>query len=125
MKREGRQVKGRGEYVLSTDMQRFLNAGLMEARLYTDHRMVLTVIQGEGVLRNRRYVGGRTQWKLAPSTVRPQKEEEAASKNLKGEVEMTRRPKEAIEAWISQATWKLADRSKAINREGRANERVV
>ena len=31
----------------------------MEARLHIEHRMVLSVLRGEGVLRNRRYVVGR------------------------------------------------------------------
>ena len=60
MRREIRQVMGRGDYILRIDMESFSNAGLREACIYTDHRMVLAVLRGEGALRNCRYVGGRT-----------------------------------------------------------------
>ena len=59
IRREFIQVTGGGDYILSTYRQSFSDTGLREARIHTDHRMVLAVLQGEGSLRNRIYVGGR------------------------------------------------------------------
>ena len=53
--REGRQVTGRGNYILSTDRRNFTNTGMREPRHGTDHRMILAVIRGEGALRNSCY----------------------------------------------------------------------
>ena len=47
MRREERQVKGRGYYVLGTSRHTFFNAGVREARIRTDLCMVLVVPQGE------------------------------------------------------------------------------
>ena len=52
MRQEGRKVTDRGDYVLSTDRHNFSNAGVREAKLHTDQRMVLVVLRGEGVLRH-------------------------------------------------------------------------
>ena len=51
---------GREDYILSSDRDIFVKAGVQEARLHTDHWMVLSVLQEEGALQNRRYVVGRT-----------------------------------------------------------------
>ena len=55
MHREGRQVTGRGDYFLGTAQGYFTNMGLRDPRIYTDHRLILAVIRGEGVAHNRRY----------------------------------------------------------------------
>ena len=60
MRCEGRLVMGREDYILSSDRDIFVKAGVQEARLHTDHWMVLSVLQEEGALQNRRYVVGRT-----------------------------------------------------------------
>ena len=44
MRREGRQVTGRGDYVLVTDRQNVSNAGVRESILHIDHSMVLEVL---------------------------------------------------------------------------------
>ena len=61
MRQEGRQVTGRDDYIISSDMYNFYNAGIREARTHTYHWMVLAVILGEGALRNCRYIVSRTQ----------------------------------------------------------------
>ena len=38
------QVTERGDYILSSDRDRFVNAGVRELRLHTDHHMVLEVL---------------------------------------------------------------------------------
>ena len=48
MQREGRKVKGRGEYVLGTIRCTFFDAGVIEARVHTEHRMVLAELHGQG-----------------------------------------------------------------------------
>ena len=53
MQQEWRQVMGRGEYILSTDRRKFTNMGMREPRYGTDHRIILVVLQVEGVLCNR------------------------------------------------------------------------
>ena len=44
MRREGRQVTGRGDYIIITDRDNVVNAREIEARLHTYHQMVLAVI---------------------------------------------------------------------------------
>ena len=70
LQREGRQVTGKGDYILSSDRDNFVNAGVREARLFTGDWMVLAVLQGEGALRNSRYVVRRMRWTLETFTVR-------------------------------------------------------
>ena len=48
MRREDRQVTEQGDYVLGTSRHTFFNAGVREARIHTEQRMVLAVCQGEG-----------------------------------------------------------------------------
>ena len=38
-------VTGRVEYIISSDRDEFIKAGVRVARLQTDHRMVLAVLQ--------------------------------------------------------------------------------
>ena len=72
MQRDGRQVMGRGYYILSTDSGSFVNAGLQDKYHGTDHRLILAVLRVEGALRNRRFQQGRTRWPIRPKEVRPQ-----------------------------------------------------
>ena len=65
---------------------------MMKAQLHTYNRMVLAVLQGEGALRNCRYVQRRTHWPIVPEEVRPQIEGEAAFVTLIGEVDRAQRP---------------------------------
>ena len=51
-------MKGRGDYILSTAYGYFMNAGMREPRLHTDHRMMLAMIRREGGVRNKRYREG-------------------------------------------------------------------
>ena len=44
MRREGRQVMGRVDYILRLDQDSFSKVGVREARLHTDHNMALVVI---------------------------------------------------------------------------------
>ena len=46
MQREGRQVKGRGDYIFSTYRCRFTNAVLQGKRHGTDYRLILAVSRG-------------------------------------------------------------------------------
>ena len=62
---------------------------------------------------------------MAPPSVRPQTEGEAKFTTLKGEVDRTKRPKAARAAWISQATWQMADQKTAIKRAGRVSTTEV
>ena len=48
MRREEQQVTVQGDYVLRTRRHTFFKAGVREAWMHTDHRMVLLVLQGEG-----------------------------------------------------------------------------
>ena len=44
MRQEGSMVTGRGDCILSSDRYDFAKAGVQEARLHMDHRMVLVVL---------------------------------------------------------------------------------
>ena len=74
MRGEGRLVERRGNYILRSYRDIFVKAGVREARLHTDHWMVLAVLRGEGALKICRYIVGRTRWPLAAPTVQPQTE---------------------------------------------------
>ena len=41
MRQEGRTVTGRGDYILSSDRDDFIKAGVQESRLHMDHQMIL------------------------------------------------------------------------------------
>ena len=69
MRREGRTVTGRGNSILSSDRNEFTKARVREARLHTDHQMVLAVLRGEGSWQKHRYVVGMTKCPLAAPTV--------------------------------------------------------
>ena len=79
-------VTGRGDYILSSYRDDFIKPGVQEARLHTDHRMVLAVIRGKVARQKRRYVVGRTKWLLAAPTVQPHTEGGASFVSLNGEV---------------------------------------
>ena len=87
MRREVILVTGKGDYILSSDKDSFFKAGVQEARLHTDNRMVLAVLRGEGAPQNCRYIVGRKRWPLAVPMVRPNTEGGAEVASLKGEGE--------------------------------------
>ena len=120
-RRECRQVMGRDNYSLSSDRNNFFNARVREARIHTDHWMVLKVLQGEGNLRNRRYVASRIWWPLETSTLRTQTEREAAFASLKGEMDRKNNPKAARAAWISKEIWQLEECREALQSSGQAS----
>ena len=74
MQLEGQQVTRKGDYVISTDKHNFINAGIMEARHSTDHRMVLAVLLREEALQNRRYRQRRTLCPIHIKSVYPKTE---------------------------------------------------
>ena len=125
MRWEVRMVTGRGDYTLNSDRDEFIKVGVREERLHTDHWMVLAVLRGEGMLRNSRYVVGRTKWPLAASMERPKTEGEAAFASLKGEAEQKNKPKALRNSWISKETCRLADWRAVLQREGWASTREV
>ena len=60
---------GRDNYILDSYMYELAKAGVQEARLHTDHWMVLAVFRGEGSRQNHRYIVGSTKWLLAAPMV--------------------------------------------------------
>ena len=116
MQREGQQVTGRGDYILSTDRSSFTNARLWLTYHGIDHRMILVVLQGEGALCNPHYQWGRTHWPIQLKAVQPHTKGESAFADIKGEITRTLRLKDARSSWISQETWTLVDRRSALHR---------
>ena len=124
MKREGQQVMGRGYCILSTDRRNFTNAGLQESCHGTDHNIILAMLQGEGALRNCRYIRGRTCWTIQPKAARHQTKGEVDFLELKGEVTRSPQPTKARASWISQDTWQLSERQVTLQRDiGRVHGR--
>ena len=74
MQRDGRQVTGRGYYILSTDSISFSNAELQETHHGTDHRLILAVLRGERALCNRCYRWGRMCCPIRTKSIRPHTE---------------------------------------------------
>ena len=93
---------GRGDYVLGTSRYTFFNAGVRDARMHTDHVMVMEELQGNVPQINVAYRMQRQGWPIKPRKVRPLTEGEAMFATLKGEVDRTKRPTKAQEYWISQ-----------------------
>ena len=118
-------MTGRCDYFLSTERSSFFIVGLRETRHGTDHRLILAVLRGQGVLRNFRFRRGRTRWPIRPKLICPQTDGGAAFAVLKGWVPRTPRPKKACVSWISQDTWKLADSREVLQRAQRASAREV
>ena len=118
-------MTGRGDYVLSTDRQKFANTGLREAHHSTDHQMVLDMLRGEGALHNFRYRQGRTRWPLHLKSVHPQKEGGVEFTELKGDIDRTLRPKKAQVSWIYQETCWLLDRRTMLQWAAMASVREV
>ena len=67
-------MKGRGDYILYMDRRNFTNSGMREPCHGTDHRMVRTVLRGEGALHNRRYGWGQARWPIQPNAEQSQNE---------------------------------------------------
>ena len=85
--RKGRQVIGRGDYILSTDRRIFVKSGLQEISHSTDHRLILAVLYGKGELQNCCYQWVKTCWPIWLKEIRPQTEGGGAAFTfLKGEV---------------------------------------
>ena len=59
MRREDQKLTGRGDYILCTNRHNFFKAGIREARMNIDHRMVLAVLQGEVAQSNCAYQRSR------------------------------------------------------------------
>ena len=72
-----------------------------------------------------RYVTVVTDEGIRSKTISPQTERGAAFLFLKGGVSREPRPKKVRVSWISQETWKLADRRAALQRAHRASVRAV
>ena len=77
-------VTGKGNYILRSDRDDLIKAGVREASLHRDHRMVLAVVRGEGAQQNRRYAVGRKNSPLEAPAVQFQMEGGAAFAYLKG-----------------------------------------
>ena len=56
VQREGSKIRVRGYYILSTKSRSFTNVGMGKPFPGTEHSMILAVKQGEGALRNCRYI---------------------------------------------------------------------
>ena len=89
----------------------FLNARLVRQEY---HRMVLAVLRWEGAQWNRTYQLRRKFWPIKLYIVRPQTEGDTAFETLKEEIDRTQWPTTARAPWISQETWRLADRRTAL-----------
>ena len=88
-------MMGWGDYVLGTIRQIFSKAGVGEARMHTDHQMVLAELRGERAQRNGNYRQWRRCCPIKPRIVRPLTEGEAEFATLKREVERAQWPTSA------------------------------
>ena len=93
-------MMGRGDYVLGMRIHIFFNAGIREAQMHTDHRMVLSELRGEGAQHNVAYLLRRRFWSIKSHRVRPMTEIEAVFTTLKGGVDRTQHPTKARASWI-------------------------
>ena len=125
IRRDDRQVTRQGNYILCINRHNFSNAGIREACISTDHRIVLAVIRGEGAHRNGAYLRKRICCPIKPRTLRPLTEGEAEFAELKGEVERVQRPTKAQAPWITQETWCLSDIRTALLITGRARSTEI
>ena len=109
-------MKGRGDYIFYMERCNFTNACMREPCHGTDHRMVRTVLRGEGALHNRRYGWGQARWPIQPNAEQSQNEGGGAFAELKGEVTKTLCTTKSRSCGIPQETWQLSDRQEALQR---------
>ena len=76
----------RGYCVLGTSQGDFTSTELWDPRIHSNHKMMLAVIRGKGVARNRIYQWGRTQCPIQRVTCGTQPKRDATSNSLKDEV---------------------------------------
>ena len=95
--------------------------GLREPRLNTDHRVMLSVIRGERVTRNKSYRRGITRWPIWRITRRPHPELKAAFKDLKYAVYKAPWPTTTRSDWILAETWRLSDMRTSLRRTAQAS----
>ena len=88
--------------------------GVREAWMHTYYRMVLIALREKGAQWNGTYQLRRKFWSIMLQMVRPQTEGETAFETLKEEIDRTQWPTTARAPWISQETWRLADRRTAL-----------
>ena len=77
MRRDGRPITGRGDYILGTELREFYYVYIKEPRVSMDHRMILAELKGNGVRRNCKYCKGRTTWVIVEPNGGPIREEDA------------------------------------------------
>ena len=66
MWRERRHITGQVDYILGSDRRNFLNVGVREYWVTTNHQMVLECLRGSRDHQNRRYRRGKTIFPIIP-----------------------------------------------------------
>ena len=107
MRRKGKEVRSRTDYILGTDRRLFRNVSIRDPRHNSDHYMILGCLPSATLSETKRYLGGQKRWPVRPPA-KPSRTDELFAA-LRRAVPRPK-PREARRnAWILAETWRLID----------------
>ena len=121
MRREGRSVFSRCDYILTTDPADFRALWIKNPRFDSDHRMLVGILRAESKRQHRRYVLKRTKYTL-PVRSEDKNRADILMEELAELIEKPASIDHRYESWISAASWKLIDAKAEARRCGNGCE---
>jgi exonuclease III len=119
MRREGRRIFSRCDYILATDPNNFRAFRIKNPRYESDHRMLVGILRTDSKRQHRRYVNKRARYSLQIRS-----EDKSRADHLMEEltelIEKPARIDQRYESWISANSWKLVDAKAEARRCGDA-----
>lgn len=121
MRREGKRIFSRCDYILASDPHSFRALRMKDPRYDSDHRMLLGVLKLESKKQHQRYVNTRTRFSL-PIRSEDKTRADLLMEELTELIEKPARIDQRYESWISDASWKLIDAKAEARRRGNVRE---
>ena len=122
MVRKGRVVRSRTDYLLGNDRSLFMNVSVRDPRHNTDHYIVVSHLRSTTARYHSRYIKGRRKMPLKPPT-EPTREDKLF-KALQRAVPKPHEREKHKNAWISEETWRLANKRVSARRGTRVRARI-
>ena len=122
MVREGKVIRSRTDYLLGTDRSLFRNVAVQDPRHNSDHYMVVGNLRGGTAREHVQYIKGRRRMPLLPPK-EPTREDKLFG-DLRWAVPKPHEREKHRNAWISDETWRLADKRVSARRGTRVRARL-
>ena len=117
MRRKGRVVRSRTDYIMGSDRQILQNVAVWDPRHNSDHSMVMGSLRGYLLREHSHYLGSRTSLPLCP----PECQTRTRADNLFAELRRTfpkpYRRTARHNSWISEETWTLVGKRFSTRRK--------